>query len=578
MTNIPTTEPIIKQEVVFEEKAHEELLKGATILAKAVKSTMGPGGHGVIIDFKNKAPLITKDGVTVARSINLKNKLESIGAELIKEIASKTNELAGDGTTTATVLGHGLFAQGTKMIATGRSAIGIKKGIDIGCKEVIDFLKENCVPISDKQDIVAIGTISANGDRQIGELLSNAIDKVGSDGIITVEAAKSVNTQLDVVEGLQIESGFVSPYFVTNGEKLVCELNNPFVLISNRKVSSVEDILPVLELVHKRGKPLLLIVDEIDGEALHTLIVNKMKEKISVCAIKAPSYSENRTDILQDINAVVGGTVIDVSSETQMKNVQELHFGTCKKVIVGKSHTTIVGNSDAKVKDAIEARMSMLRTAINENTLDELHMNRYKKRLAKLSGGVAVIKVGGSTEVEILEKKDRVEDALNATIAATQEGIVPGGGSALFYASIHLRNMLADNDTWKNLPEDVIAGIQVVANTCEMPLKTIVENTGVSPEVVVSKLKEYVSSNNITLKKKRQMDIGSKRIEWENPLLPSVVFKEIIGYDANEQTYGNLIQKGIIDPVKVTRYALEHACSVIGLVLACNAVVINEEE
>jgi len=580
MTNQNSSSPPMpKQEVIFEDKAHEELLKGATILARAVRSTMGPSGHGVIIDFKGKAPIITKDGVTVARSINLKDKLQSIGAELLKEIAAKTNDLAGDGTTTATVLGHGLLAQGIKMIATGRSAIGIKKGIDLASKEVVDFLKENCVPVSSKNDIIAIGTISANGDSKIGELLSLAIEKVGPDGIITVEPAKSIQTQLDVVEGLQIDSGYISPYFVTNGEKLVCELRDPYVLVTNRKISAIDDIIPILEVVHRANKPLLLIADEVEGEALHTLIVNKMKDKISVCVIKAPSYSENRTDILNDINAVVGGKVIDLSSESHFKNVTVGHFGTCKRVIVGRHNTTIVGNTDQKVKDAVSARMNMLRTALADGTLDELHTDRYRKRLAKLSGGIAVIKVGGSTEVEILERKDRVEDALNATVAATQEGIVPGGGSALFYASLHLRKLLADDEAWKNLPEDVLAGVQVVANTCEAPLKTIVENTGKSSDVVVAKLKEYVETNNISLKKKKKMDIGGNNIiEWENPLLPSAVFRDIIGYDASTHTYDNLIAKGIIDPVKVTRYALEHACSVVGLVLTCNAVVINDEE
>lgn len=566
-----------KQEVVFEEKAHEELLKGATILTKAVKSTMGPGGHGIIIDYKNKAPIITKDGVTVAKSINLKDKLQSIGAELLKEIAAKTNDLAGDGTTTATVLGYGLLSQGIKMIATGRSAIEIKKGIELACKEVIEFLKENCVPVKNQNDIISIGTISANGDRKIGELLAEAIMKVGADGIITVEPAKSVNTQLEVVEGLQFEGGYISPYFVTNGEKLICELNEPYILLTNRKISALEDVIPVLEAIYRAKKPLLVVCDEMEGEALHTLIVNKMKEKISVCVVKAPSYGENRTDILQDINAVVGGNVIDLSSELKLQNVQLNNLGTCKKVIVSRTTTTIVGSTDAKTKEAIESRMNMLRAALNDKTLDELHIDRYKKRLAKLSGGVAVIKVGGSTEVEILEKKDRVEDALNATIAATQEGIVPGGGTALFYAAIYLRKLLEEDPCWKKLPEDIIAGIQVVANACEMPLRTIVENTGTSPEVVTAFLKETVEKNNISLKNKKKINIENKVNEYKNSITPSDLFVKLIGYDAANHKYENLLNKGIIDPVKVTKYALEHACSVIGLVLTCNAVVINDE-
>lgn len=577
MTKPNNTQPT-KQRVVFEEEAREELLAGAQILARAVKSTMGPSGHGVIIDTAGRAPLITKDGVTVARSICLKNKLQSVGAELLKEIASKTNDLCGDGTTTATVLGYGLLSQGTKMISTGTSAIDLKKGIDIACKESIAFLKENCLPISSKEDIIAIGTISANGDRKIGELLSEAIEKVGADGIITVEPAKSVQTQLDVVEGLQIDSGYLSPFFVTNGEKLTCELKDPYVLLTNRKISAIDDIIPILEAVHRTGKPLLLVADEIDGEALHTLIVNKINNKILACAIKAPSYGENRTDILQDINSVVGGKVIDLSSEVQLKNINIGHFGTCKKVIVGRNATTIVGNTDSATKSSVSTRIQAIKNALEDGTLDELHVDRYRKRLAKLSGGIAVIKVGGSTEVEILERKDRVEDALNATVAATQEGVVPGGGIALFYASLFLRKHLLEEPTWQELPEDVKSGILVVANTCEMPLKTIVENTGVSPEVVIGKLKDEVISKNVSFKKKRKADIGNKIIEWENPLLPSLVFLDIPGYDASKHKYVNLIKEGIIDPVKVTRFALEHACSVVGLMLTCNAVIIDVDE
>lgn len=561
------------QDVVFAEKAHEELLKGASILAKAVGSTMGPSGHNVIIDSQNKAPLITKDGVTVARSIQLKDKMQRIGAQLIYEIAQKTNDLAGDGTTTATVLGHGLLAQGIKMVATGRSSIGIKKGMDMACSEVIAFLRENCVPVSNKQDIVSVGTISANGDRKIGELLAEAIERVGSNGIITCEPSKGVQTVLDISEGMQFDSGYLSPYFVTNGEKLTCEFENPYILITNRKLSALGDVVKVLETVHQTGRPLVIIADEVEGEALHTMIVNKMKNVMRVCAVKAPSYGDHRTDILQDIATVVGGQVIDLSSETQMKNLELKHLGTCKRVIVARNGTTIVGAA-ADRKPLIEARIETLRKALTDTTLSDLAQDRLRKRLAKLAGGVAIVRVGGSTEVEILERKDRVEDALNATVAATQEGIVPGGGTALFYAALHLRRML--DEDWKKLPEDVVAGINVVANACEVPLRTIVSNTGVSADVVVSKLME--ASENVSFKKKRLMkDETGKLIEWDNPLSPSKVFREVSGYDAANHQYADLIDKGIIDPVKVTRYALEHACSVVSLMLTTNCVIIDVE-
>lgn len=561
------------QDVVFAEKAHEQLLKGATILAKAVGSTMGPSGHNVIIDSPNRAPMITKDGVTVARSINLKDKMQRIGAQLIYEIAQKTNDLAGDGTTTATVLGHGLLAQGIKMVATGRSSIGIKKGMDMACTETIAFLRENCVPVGSKQDIISVGTISANGDRKIGELLSEAIDRVGPDGIITCEPSKGVETVLDISEGMQFDSGYLSPYFVTNGEKLTCEFENPYVLISNRRISALGDVVKVLELVHATGKPLIIIADEVEGEALHTMIVNKMKGVMRICAVKAPSYGDHRTDILQDIATVVGGQVIDLSSEAQLKNVELKHLGTCKKVIVARNGTTIIGASNDR-KPLIEERIETLRKALTDTTLDDLRTVRLRKRLAKLAGGVAIVRVGGSTEVEILERKDRVEDALNATVAATQEGIVPGGGTALFYAALHLRRLL--DDEWKKLPEDVIAGIQVVANACEVPLRTIVNNTGVSADVVVSKLIE--GSDGVSFRKKRVMkDESGKLIEWENPLAPYQVFREIPGYDAANHKYANLIELGIIDPVKVTRYALEHACSVVSLMLTTNCVIVDEE-
>lgn len=568
--NLQTQDDQNFQEVVFGSEAHQQLLLGATILAKAVKSTMGPSGHNVIIDHKNKAPLITKDGVTVAKSINLKNNLQAVGAELLKEVASKTNEISGDGTTGSVVLGHALLSQGIKMISTGRSAIGLKHGIDYACEEVLKYLADNCIPVKNKQDIVNVGTISANGDTQIGELLAEAIERVGSDGIITCEPAKSVNTYLDLVEGMQVDSGFISPYFVTNGEKLTCEYNDPYVLITNKKISVLGEMISILEAVHKTGKPLLLIAEDVEGEALHTLILNKTKGVMNVCAIKAPSYGEGRIDILEDISCVTGGTVIDVSSELQMKNVKLEHLGSCKKVIVGRGHTTFVGNQNEERKNIVATRISTIKAAIESGTIDELRMSRYRKRLAKLAGGIAIVKVGGSTEVEILERKDRVEDALNATVAASQEGIVPGGGTALFYASVHLRGLLKNairerdlgNKVAQTLTDDAIAGIQVVINACEMPLRTIVENTGVSADVVINKVLEHV----LDFEESKKKETASKK-----------TFSDVIGYDAARHNYVCLFEHGIIDPVKVTRYALLHACSIVGLMLTCDAVIVDSE-
>ena len=549
-----------QQDVVFGTEAQQELLRGATILANAVKSTMGPSGHNVIIDTEMSAPLITKDGVTVARAINLREKLPSIGAELLKEVASKTNELAGDGTTTATVLGHAMLAEGIKMVATGRSAIGIKRGMDIATTKVIEWLKSNSIKVRGTEDIVNVGTISANGDRQIGELLAEAISKVGEDGIITVEPAKSFKTSLEVVEGMQFDGGYVSPYFVTNQEKLTAELSNPFILITSRKISSLQEILPVLEMVANQAKPLIIIGDEIEGEALHTLIVNKMKGTLMACAVKAPSYGENRADVLKDIAVVTGGEVIDASTSTALRNVQLPQLGTCKKAIITRGTTTLIGDSArTEIKEQIDARVATLKAAMSEDALlDDLRRNNYKNRLAKLAGGIAVLKVGGSTEVEILEKKDRVDDALNATVAAAQEGIIPGGGTALYYAAMHQEECLSrcPDIQFGTTTEDERAGIKVIITACKMPLRVIVENTGKSAEVVMNKLWDsaWIGPNN----------------QADN--------YERYGYDAYNHVYGDMIDKGIIDPLKVARFALEHASSVVGLMLTCNCVVLNERE
>ena len=561
------------QEVTFGQEAHKELLQGAEILYKAVKSTMGPSGLNVIIDNGQTAPLITKDGVTVAKSINLKDKLPSIGAELIKEVASKTNELAGDGTTTATVLGYSMLQQGVKMVATGRSAISVKKGMEWATEKVIDWVKEHAIPVRNDEDIINIGTISANGDRSIGELLCNAISKVGQDGIITIEPAKSVKTTLDVVEGMQFESGYVSPYFVTNQEKLNCELTEPYVLITNKKINSLQEILPVLELTANANRPLLIIGDEVEGEALHTLLVNKMKGVLYSCAVKAPSYGENRTDVLSDIALVTGGRVFDASSEKSIKSATLSDLGQCKRAIVTKGSTTLVGD-DSNRKELISERVEQLRALLSANVgLDDLKVENTKKRLAKLAGGIAVIKVGGSTEVEIFEKKDRVEDALNATIAAVQEGILPGGGTALFYASEWLQKEM--NST-SSLTEDELAGARVIYEACRQPLRVIVENTGKSPDVVMNELRSYDNRqlvnflHDVAGDTNRPVEVVEKKAE---NLLNQRLRQ---GYDASRHVYCDLIEHGVIDPLKVERYALEHACSVVGLLLTTNCVVVIE--
>jgi len=567
------------QRVVFFPKAHEELYKGATVLANAVASTMGPSGHSVIIDMETGPPLITKDGVTVAKSINLKDKLQSMGAELLKEVASKTNDIAGDGTTTATVLGHAIFTEGLKMISTGRSAIDIKKGMDYATDIVIKHLKQTSIPLSSREDIVNVGTISANGDRSIGELLATAIERVGNDGIITVEPAKSVETTLDIVEGMQLDSGYVSPFFITNSERATCELENPYILMTPNKISSIQDIIGLLEGVLKTSRPLLIVADDVEGEALHTLIVNKTKGVVKVCAIKAPSYGEHRADILSDIQTLTGGTVFNATTDLTLKKANLNHLGSAKKVIIGRNTTTIISDLDGERKTALEDRIKALRTSLVEDkTLDALHVDKYRKRLARLSGGVAVIKVGGSTEVEILEKKDRVEDAVNATLAATQEGIVPGGGTALYYAANNLRERI--KIIASDLTQDELAGMEIIANVCEYPLNTIVSNTGASPDVIKQRLKTSLTGHKVFYIDTENADVEDLVSAVRHFKAKTDTNKDDrrFGYNAAKGTYGDLVAEGIIDPVKVTRYALEHAVSVIGLTLSCNSVIVNEEE
>jgi chaperonin GroEL len=557
-------------EVTFDSAAHKQLHAGAEVVYKAVKSTMGPSGHNVIIDSGRCAPLITKDGVTVARSIHLRDKLQSVGAELIKEVASKTNELGGDGTTTATVIAYSMLHTGLKMAASGHSSIALKRGMEWGTAKVIEWLKEHALPVSDSKDIIDVGTISANGDRSIGELLNEAINRVGQDGIITIEPAKSINTTLEVVEGLMFECGYVSPYFVNNQEKLTCELHDVHVLVSNKKITAMQEIVPAMEIAAKSSKPLLIIADEIEGEALHTLLVNKMKGILSAVAVKAPSYGDNRADILSDIGLVTGGRVFDASSEKALKSVTPGDLGYAKRVIVSKTSTTIIGReSDTEKKNTIAERVQQLRALLATDGIDDMKRENTKRRLAKLAGGIAVVKVGGSTEVEILEKKDRVEDALNATLAAVQEGILPGGGTALFYASEWLQKRALQGS---GLTEDELAGVRVVVEACRCPLKVIVENTGASPEVVMNELRtKGEGSFGKLLEKMLGKSFG---LVTEQDVMDLLRLKLRTGYDASRHVYCDLIEQGILDPLKVERLALEHSCSVIGLVLTTNCVVL----
>lgn len=535
------------QDVVFGEKGQKELLKGAEILYKAVKSTMGPSGHNVIIDNGISPPFITKDGVTVAKNINLKDDLQNIGAELVKEVALKTNELAGDGTSTSCVLAYHLFNNGYKLSSAGRDSIALKKGIDWATGVVINRLKQIATEVRNDEDIISVGTISANGDREIGKLLCEAIRKVGEDGIITVEKAKSVKTTLNVIDGLSLEVGYISPFFVTNQEKLTSELEKPYVLVTNKKITTKEQLIPVMSIANEKSRPLLIIADEIDQEPLHMLLTNKMHGAVISCAIKAPSYGDNRIDILHDICLVTGATCFDAAQSIQLEKLKEEHLGSCEKITVSKTQTTLFGLGDKVSKEQVEERIKELKQTLTlpVDGLDDLKRNNIKKRLAKLAGGIAVIHVGGSTEVEIIEKKDRVDDALNATQAAVQEGILPGGGTALFYCAEFLNSEIQKNES--KLNEDEIFGARIVYETCKTPLKVIVENTGKNPEVVMNNILRETDSINF-------------------------------GYNAFSHKYENLIDSGVIDPVKVTRYALEFASSVVGLMLTCNCVILTPEE
>ncbi|MBN9255087.1 MULTISPECIES: chaperonin GroEL [unclassified Mesorhizobium] len=519
------------KEVRFHSDARERMLRGVNILADAVKVTLGPKGRNVIIDKSFGAPRITKDGVTVAKEIELEDKFENMGAQMVREVASKTNDLAGDGTTTATVLAQAIVREGAKAVASGMNPMDLKRGIDKAVDAVVAELKTNARKITRNDEIAQVGTISANGDAEIGRFLAEAMEKVGNEGVITVEEAKTAETELEVVEGMQFDRGYLSPYFITNQDKMRVELDEPYVLIHEKKLGNLQALLPVLEAVVQSGKPLLIIAEDVEGEALATLVVNKLRGGLKVAAVKAPGFGDRRKAMLEDIAILTGGTAISEDLGIKLENVTLAMLGRAKKVAIEKENTTIVDGAGRK--EEIQGRVAQIKAQIEETTSD-YDREKLQERLAKLAGGVAVIRVGGATEVEVKEKKDRVDDALHATRAAVEEGILPGGGVALLRASKALDAVVVDN-------ADQRYGVDIVRRAIEAPARQIAENAGSEGSIIVGKLRE----------------------------------KTDFAYGWNAQTgeYGDLYKQGVIDPAKVVRTALQDAASVAGLLVTTEAMV-----
>ncbi|WP_187972792.1 chaperonin GroEL [Aquibium microcysteis] len=519
------------KDVKFHADARERMLRGVDILANAVKVTLGPKGRNVVIDKSFGAPRITKDGVTVAKEIELEDKFENMGAQMVREVASKTNDLAGDGTTTATVLAQAIVKEGAKAVASGMNPMDLKRGIDKAVDAVVAELKARARKISKNDEIAQVGTISANGDAEIGRFLAEAMQKVGNEGVITVEEAKTAETELEVVEGMQFDRGYLSPYFVTNQDKMRVELEEPYVLIHEKKLGNLQAMLPVLEAVVQSGKPLLIIAEDVEGEALATLVVNKLRGGLKVAAVKAPGFGDRRKAMLEDIAILTGGTAISEDLGVKLENVTLAMLGRAKKVVIEKENTTIVDGAGAKAE--IEGRVKQIRAQIEETTSD-YDREKLQERLAKLAGGVAVIRVGGATEVEVKEKKDRVDDALHATRAAVEEGVLPGGGVALLRAARALDGVTADNADQK-------AGIDIVRRAIEAPVRQIAENAGAEGSIIVGKLRE------------------TSEFGW--------------GWNAQTDTFGDLYAEGVIDPAKVVRTALQDAASVAGLLVTTEAMI-----
>jgi len=524
------------KEVRFSSDARERMLRGVDVLANTVKVTLGPKGRNVVLDKSFGAPRITKDGVTVAKEIELADKFENMGAQMVKEAATQTSNLAGDGTTTATVLAQAIVHEGVRAVAAGMNPMDLKRGVNMAVEAVLEDVRKRSKKVSTNAEIAQVGTISANGDKEIGEMIAKAVQKVGNEGVITVEEAKSLETELDVVEGMQFDRGYISPYFVTNAEKMICELEEPYILLHEKKLPGVQAILPLLEAVVQSGKPLLIVAEDIEGEALATLVVNKLRGGLKVAAVKAPGFGDRRKAMLEDIAVLTGGQVISDDLGIKLENVTLDMLGKAKKVRIDKENTTVIDGAGKK-KD-IEGRITQIRAQIEETTSD-YDKEKLQERLAKLSGGVAIIRVGGATEIEVKERKDRVEDAMHATRAAVEEGVVAGGGVALLYGISALAKLRPGNDDQK-------VGIDIVRRALSAPARQIVENAGADGSVVIGKLLEKGDANH--------------------------------GFDAQTGNYTDMVKAGIIDPTKVVRLALQGAASIAALLITTEAMVAETPE
>ena len=524
------------KEVKFSGDARERLLKGVDVLANAVKVTLGPKGRNVVLDKAYGAPRITKDGVTVAKEIELSDHFENMGAQMVKTVASRTSDEAGDGTTTATVLAQSIVREGSKAVAAGMNPMDLKRGIDLAVEAVIEDVKSRSRAVKTNQEIAQVGTISANGDVEIGDMIAKAMDRVGNEGVITIEEAKGIATELDVVEGMMFDRGYTSPYFITNAEKMICELDDPYILIHEAKLSGLQTMLPLLESIVQSGKPLLIIAEDIEGEALATLVVNKLRGGLKVASAKAPGFGDRRKAMLDDIAVLTSGQVVSKDLGIKLENVTLDMLGRAKKVVLTKEETTIIDGAGNKTE--IEGRCSQIRAQIEESTSD-YDKEKLQERLAKLAGGVAIIRVGGATETEVKERRDRVDDALHATRAAVQEGIVAGGGVALLYAVKALEKLKGDNDDQK-------VGVDIVRRALQAPLRQIVENAGQDGAVIAGKLLDKMDPNR--------------------------------GYNAQSGTYEDMIKAGVVDPAKVVRVALQGAASVAGLLITTEAMVAEKPE
>ena len=522
------------KKIIYGSSARASMLKGVNTLANAVKVTLGPRGNNVVLSKSFGSPLVTKDGVTVAKEIELTDKFENMGAQMVKEVASKTSDTAGDGTTTATVLAQAIYAEGQKLVAAGVDPMSIKRGIDLGAVAVVDALKKLSKPTKDRKEIEQVGAISANNDEAVGKLISEAMEKVGKEGVITVEEAKGMETTLDIVEGMQFDRGYSSPYFVTNAEKMVAELEEPFILLNEKKISNMKDLIPLLESVARSGKPLLVIAEDVDGEALAALIVNKLRGTLKVAVVKAPGFGDRRKAMLEDIAILTGGQVISEDLGIKLENITITDLGKCRTVKIDKDNTTIIDGAGAK--SAIEGRVRQIRTQIEETTSD-YDREKLQERLAKLIGGVAVVSIGAATETEMKEKKARLEDALNATRAAVEEGVVPGGGVALIRCMAALEKVQAKGEE-KN-------GVAILKRALQEPLRQIVCNAGLEGSVVLNKVLEG---------------------------------KDDYGFNAATEQYENLLASGVLDPTKVVRFALQNAVSVAGLMLTTEAMIADKPE